>query len=147
MIRRAFTLVELLIVIIIVAVLASIAIPKFTKQQRASKEATLRSTLRQLREAQQKFHAHYDGWPDDIEDFTDPLPTSRVWTSDTVFEGWGTRVYQGPLLQQGQEIRHHFIKDPVSGNNFNTLRLPTGELRIRSSATGNDSNGIPYSTY
>jgi prepilin-type N-terminal cleavage/methylation domain-containing protein len=142
-----FTLVELLIVIIIVSVLAAIAIPKMSRATRFAKEAALRQTLRDLRVAQQRYFQLYAGYPNDIEDLTDPQPPTYIWENGEARTVWGSRVYQGAILVQGQELRNVYIKDPVSGNNFNTTRLSSGELRIRSSATGNDSSGIAFSTY
>ena len=49
--RRAFTLVELLIVIILVAVLAAIAIPRFSDSALKAKESALRANLKLIREA------------------------------------------------------------------------------------------------
>lgn len=145
--KFGFTLVELLIVIIIVAVLAAIAIPRISNVTRRSKEIALRRTLRDLRVAQQRYFQLYAGYPNDLEDLTDPNPPTYIWIDDEERKSWGTRVYEGPLLIQGQVLSNVFIKDPVSGNNFNTTRLSSGELRIRSSATGNDSSGIAFSTY
>jgi prepilin-type N-terminal cleavage/methylation domain-containing protein len=48
---RAFTLVELLIVIILVAILAAIAIPKFNDSALRSREASLRANLKLIRDA------------------------------------------------------------------------------------------------
>ena len=48
---RAFTLVELLVVIIIVSILAAVAIPRFSDSALKSKEATLRANLKLIREA------------------------------------------------------------------------------------------------
>jgi prepilin-type N-terminal cleavage/methylation domain-containing protein len=146
-VRNAFTLVELLIVIIILAVVATIAVPKFTTYSQMSKEASLRDTLRTLRDAQQKFHSLYEGWPNDIEDLTDPLPPSRIWPTGVGYESFAPRVYQGSLIQQGQAQRNLFLVDPVGGNIFSVTRLSNGELRIRSSTSGNDSRGIPYNSY
>lgn len=145
--RRGFTLVELLVVIILIAVLASIAVPIFGRNARISKENSLRYQLRQLRDAQQKYFALYQGWPDDIEDFTDLRPSARIWFSSTYNEPWGSRPYFGPLLIQGASRVEVWIKDPVSGGNFSTSRLSNGELQIRSSASGRDSNGVLFSTY
>jgi prepilin-type N-terminal cleavage/methylation domain-containing protein len=49
--KYGFTLVELLIVIIVVAVLATIAIPKFANSSQRAKEAALRDTLAIIRSA------------------------------------------------------------------------------------------------
>ena len=146
-IRFGFTLVELLIVIIIVAVLAGIAIPKMARATRSAKEAALRQTLRDLRVAQQRYFQLYAGYPNDIEDLTDPNHPTYIWENGEARTTWGSRVYQGAILVQGQELSNVFIKDPVSGENLTTSRLSNGELRIRSSASGNDSRGIAYSSY
>lgn len=145
--RRAFTLIELLIVIIVVSVLAAIAIPKAANSARRSKEATLRQTLSQLRNAQMMFFQFYEAYPNDLEDLTDINPPSKVWTNDENSEPFGSRQYQGPLLQQGTLQSNHYINDPVSGGRFSVSRRSNGELRIRSSATGRDSNGVLYSSY
>ena len=144
---RGFTLVELLIVIIVVAVLAGIAIPKIATSVRRSKETALRQTLTQLRNAQIQFFHLYEAYPDDIEDFTDPNPTTNLWTDNVAAKPWGTRVYHGPILQQGVVQSNYYIKDPVSGKDFSVSRLSTGELVIKSSASGRDSRGILFSTY
>jgi prepilin-type N-terminal cleavage/methylation domain-containing protein len=145
---RAFTLVELLIVIIVIAVLAAIAIPKFSQSTQRSKEAALRRSLADIRNAIQKFHALHGGYPNDIEDLTDPLPPTYIWTQASENELFGSRPYAGALLQQGQIRRNLFILDPVSGLHFTTSRsTKTGELRVRSSATGTDLNGTAYSSY
>jgi type II secretory pathway pseudopilin PulG len=137
-----------LIVITLVAVLAAIAIPRFATSSRRSKEAALRNTLRNVRVAQERFFQLYEAYPNDLEDLTDPnRPTTGVWTDNIAVKPWGTRVYQGPLIEVGQIASNVYIKDPVSGSNLSVSRQSNGELRIRSSASGNDSTGKPYSSY
>jgi prepilin-type N-terminal cleavage/methylation domain-containing protein len=145
--RKAFTLVEMLVVIILIAVLFAVAVPLIGKNARRAKENALRYQLRQVRDAQQRYFALYQGWPDDIEDLTDIKSSSRIWFSATHNEQWGSRPYFGPILIQGASRSESWIKDPVSGNNFSTTRLANGELRIRSSASGRDSNGVSFSSY
>ena len=53
--RRAFTLIELLIVVVIIAILAAIAIPKFAYTKGAAYTARLRSDLRNLAAAQEGY--------------------------------------------------------------------------------------------
>ena len=61
--RRAFSLIELMIVIVIMAVLAAIIIPKFQDQSRRSKEAALKSDLSQVRTAIATFQADTGFYP------------------------------------------------------------------------------------
>ncbi len=80
---RAFTLIELLIVVAIIAILAAIAVPNFLEAQVRAKVSRVRSDLRTLRtgvEAYRVDHDHYpEGtdnparYPADIASFFGPL--------------------------------------------------------------------------
>jgi type II secretion system protein G len=61
--QKGFTLVELLIVIIIIAVLAAIAIPKFANSTTKGKESTLRANLKVMRNAIDLFRADTGAFP------------------------------------------------------------------------------------
>jgi type IV pilus assembly protein PilA len=52
---RGFTLIELLIVVVIVGILASVAIPKFANTREKSYLATMKSDLRNLATAEEAF--------------------------------------------------------------------------------------------
>lgn len=53
--RRGFTLIELLIVVVIIGILASIAIPKFANTKEKAYLAAMKSDLRNLATAQEAF--------------------------------------------------------------------------------------------
>jgi prepilin-type N-terminal cleavage/methylation domain-containing protein len=53
--NRGFTLIELLIVVVIVGILASIAIPKFSNTKEKAYIASMKSDLRNLATAQEAF--------------------------------------------------------------------------------------------
>jgi general secretion pathway protein G len=59
--RSGFTLVELLIVVIILAVLAAIVIPQFSSSTKEAKEAALRSTLLEMRNASELYYHQHNG--------------------------------------------------------------------------------------
>lgn len=141
-----FTLVELLLVIIIIAILASIAIPKVTKQAIRSKESNLRLTLRQMREAQQRFYNLYGGFNNDLEDLIDTGPPKYIWVNG-IRTDFAPRKYEGRLLGADWVKNEDYNLDPISGQKFKTSRLDSGELQIYSSASGADSDGLLYSSY
>lgn len=59
--RRGFTLVEILIVVVVIATLASIAIPKFGSMIRTSNESATRAKLGSMREALHIYYAELEG--------------------------------------------------------------------------------------
>jgi general secretion pathway protein G len=67
MTRRGFTLIELLVVMAILALLLAIAAPKYFESVDRAKEAALRTDLRVLRDAIDKFHADTGQYPQSLE--------------------------------------------------------------------------------
>lgn len=62
---RAFTLIELLIVVAIIAILAAIAIPNFLQAQTRAKVSTVRSDLRTVALAMEAYLVDYNRYPND----------------------------------------------------------------------------------
>ena len=63
----AFTLVELLVVMAIIATLLTIAVPRYFAGVARSKEAVLRENLRAMRSSIDQYHADHDRYPDDLQ--------------------------------------------------------------------------------
>ena len=78
--RRAFTLIEILIVVVILGILAAIVIPQFTDASNEAMEASVRTQLQTIRSQIELYNVQnpatpYDADtdPDDDDDFWDPL--------------------------------------------------------------------------
>lgn len=114
--KRAFTLVELLIVIIVVSVLAAIAIPKVNESWQRASESSLRSRLIIYRDAMDRFYADCGCYPiaGDIESQT---PPSRCYTD----HAFGTRglvasTWRGPYLRnQAGSDENRFLHSHYRG--------------------------------
>lgn len=64
---RGFTLVEMLVVMAILATLLSIAAPRYFESLERAKEAALRSNLRVLRDAIDRFQSDRNKYPDSLQ--------------------------------------------------------------------------------
>ncbi|HEX8834464.1 MAG TPA: type II secretion system protein [Abditibacteriaceae bacterium] len=93
--RRAFTLVELLIVIAVIAILASLLFPAFARARENGRRASCLSNMKQIGLAAQQYMSdfdgslfhHHEGWvADDGEQF-DELPAGGPDACDTGFSG------------------------------------------------------------
>ncbi|MDP3653826.1 MAG: prepilin-type N-terminal cleavage/methylation domain-containing protein [Rhodoferax sp.] len=66
--RRGFTLIELLVVMAIIAMLLSIAVPRYLRSVDDAREAALKSSLAQVREAIDHFYADRGVYPQTLPD-------------------------------------------------------------------------------
>ncbi len=138
--RSGFTLMELLIVIVVIAVLAAIALPKFGNASTRSREASLRGHLRELRRASESFANDTGAYPAQLSDLTKETAPAAGVDRDGSSRVISAADWHGPYIQT-------INPDPVSGTDFSySLTSPTVG-RVTSSASGNDSNGQPYSSY
>lgn len=68
---KGFTLVELLVVLAILALLLTLAVPKYFNSIERAKDATLRHDLNTLRESIDKFYADNGQYPKTLDDLVD----------------------------------------------------------------------------
>lgn len=61
--RKGFTLIELMVVLTIIALLLSLAVPRYFKSVDHAREATLRQNLQTMREAIDKYYGDHDKYP------------------------------------------------------------------------------------
>jgi len=109
---KGFTLIEMLIVIVVIAILALIVIPRLLSAGRRAKESALRGDLQQLRNGIQHFEADCGCWPPAL---TDLMVANGAAISADV-DGNGITCddsgYKGPYLRTGDS---NLPKDPFTG--------------------------------
>lgn len=117
---RGFTLMELLAVLAIVAVLLTLAMPRYVERIQTAKEVVLRDNLRGLREVIDQFYGDQGRYPDSLQELVDKrylraIPVDPLTESDTTWQ-----LVEVPLGYQGQVFD------------------------IRSGASGLSRAGVPY---
>ncbi len=136
---RGFTLIEMLIVIVVIAILALIVIPRLLGAGRKAKEATLKGDLHQIRNAVQQFEADMGDYPAAKEDLV-------ATTAPTGTGGQGLDLdsagYQGPYLRTPDG---GLPKDPFTTLADWAYTASTGE--VHSASTLNGLDGTAYSAW
>jgi type II secretion system protein G len=105
--RRGFTLIELLIVIVVIAILSLIVIPKLMGASRKAKDATLKANLHIIRQAVEQFQADTGMYPSTLNDLTYAMADEASVMGYAVVEGEGAAqeetvpagTYKGPYLK------------------------------------------------
>jgi len=118
--RRGFTLIELLVVMSIIAVLLTIAVPRYFRTLERSRETVLRQDLTVMREAIDKHFGDYGQYPDSLGALVErkyilAVPVEPITKSA---EGW--------LPVVSDDADHPGIRD------------------VHSTAEGNGTDGTPY---
>ncbi|MCE3604878.1 type II secretion system GspH family protein [Massilia sp. P8910] len=120
---RGFTLIELLVVLGIIALLLTLAVPRFFPSIDSTKDTILADNLRNIRAVIDQFYADTGRYPDSLEQLVEKkylrsIPVDPVADSST---SW---ILVPP-------------EDSAKGNLYS----------IKSGAPGNDRNGKPYSDW
>ncbi len=121
--RRGFTLIELLIVLGIVALLLSLAVPRYFSSIDSTKETILADNLRNVREVIDQYHADRGRYPDSLEQLVEKNYL-RALPVDPITDSTDTWVVVPP-------------EDDSKGAVYS----------IRSGAPGNGRNGTPYADW
>jgi general secretion pathway protein G len=137
--RRAFTLVEVLIVMIIIAVLAAIAIPKFANGRTRAQEASLRHDLQIYREAIGRFKSDTSLYPARLEDLTSSIAPVKGVTQGGSAATLDAASFHGPYIDEIED-------DPVSQSPL-TYGGTSNPGEVRSSASGSGTDGTLYATW
>ena len=138
--RMGFTLVELLVVIVVLAVLAAIVLPKFMNSSKRSKESALKSGLALMRNAVGLFQTDTGTYPKTLADLAATSAPAKGLDSAGTEVSITAGDWHGPYLQE-------VPKDPIGGSDF-TYSVTSGSVgKVTSSATGNGLDATAYSAW
>jgi general secretion pathway protein G len=121
--RGGFTLIELLVVMAIIALLLSIAVPRYWHSTDKAKEAVLKENLAQMRIAIDQYHADRGKYPDRLEDLVERKYLRNI-PRDPVAESSESWIIVAP-------------PDPASGAVYD----------VKSGAQGNSIDGRSFSEW
>jgi general secretion pathway protein G len=121
--RRGFTLIELLVVLGIVALLLTLAVPRFFPNIDKTRETILADNLRNTREVIDQYYGDTGRYPDSLEQLVEKKYL-RELPVDPITESNSTWIVVPP-------------EDGTSG----------GVYSIRSGAPGNGRGGKPYAQW
>jgi prepilin-type N-terminal cleavage/methylation domain-containing protein len=88
--RRGFSLIEILVAMLFVAILAAIALPKYRDMKKRSFVAMMKNDLGQLRVAEEGFWAEHQQYTTDLTqlDFTPTSAVTLTVTSSDLYAGY-----------------------------------------------------------
>jgi prepilin-type N-terminal cleavage/methylation domain-containing protein len=138
--RRGFTLVELLIVVIITSVLATIAIPKFADSNIRAKESRLKLFLKTVRDATERFHNDVGLWPQSSDLLNGVVPTQGYDDAGTL-KSVAAGVYNGPYF----DVEKFRVGIPGVSYTYNVGPPGVGTWRLTGTAIATD--GTSYSSW
>ncbi len=138
--HRAFTLVELLVVILVIAILAAIAIPKFVDAGLRSREASLKSNLKLVRNAVELFRNDTSAYPAALSDLAVTTAPSTGLSSAAASKVIVSTDWKGPYLMS-------VPTDPVGSAALTYGIVSPTVGKVSSSTSGNGLDGTAYSSW
>ena len=116
---RGFTMIELLIVLTLVVILASMGMVQYRNSVQSAKEAVLKENLFRMRDAMDQFYADKQKWPSDLselvsEGYIREIPDDITGSTET----WQTKQAEPDANNPASSIG---ISDVFSGSPGNAL--------------------------
>ena len=120
----AFTLIELIVVLAIIALLVAVAVPRYFNNVERAKEAALKQNLSVMRDALDKYYGDLGVYP--------------IALDELVSKRYLRKLPEDPLTQSS--ATWITVKPPGEGNR-------TGVYDVKSGAAGNSLDGVPFADW
>jgi prepilin-type N-terminal cleavage/methylation domain-containing protein len=148
--RKAFSLVELMIVVAVLGILAAVAVPRFRSYAIEAKSSAAKSNLRVLRSAIELYTTRHGGVPPGYEDDDiDASPTSETFRRQTTLdEDLLRKVPENPFngLETIYVVPNQSAFPGAATGGFGWVYQPV-TMTIRLDWPGLDLDGISYYEY
>jgi general secretion pathway protein G len=126
--QRGFTLIELMVVMAIISIIISIALPIYQKSLIRAKESVLRNNLFTIRNM--------------IDEYTIDKQKAPATLQDLVGEGYLRQVPQDPMTASDSTWKIIMEDTPTGGGNN-----PPGIFDVKSGSDKTSLEGTPYSEW
>ncbi|WP_329694560.1 type II secretion system protein [Aquabacterium sp.] len=123
--NSGFTLIELIVVLAIIGLLASIVAPRYVRTVDNAREASLRTSLNVMRDAIDKYVGDKGRYPDSLDEL--------------VNQGYIRQIPEDPVT--GRRDSWQMLPPPVDG------RVNGKMADVRSGAAGKGQNGVPFASW
>ncbi|WP_428898381.1 type II secretion system protein G [Parelusimicrobium proximum] len=122
--KRGFTLIELLVVVLIIAILAAVALPQYTKAVEKSRATEALLLGKALRGAMDRYYLQNDSWPTSFKELDVEIPGDAESAS-----GWSAQK----MVQGGKFVAHagnagQVLMDRAGNYRYTLLFLPDGSV-------------------
>jgi general secretion pathway protein G len=125
---KGFTLIEVLIVVTLLVILATVGMPTYKNAVRRSQEAVLKEDLYRMRDAIDQYYADKNKWPASLQDL--------------VSEGYLREVPKDPMTDSAES----WITEPADPDPSNPAAEP-GIDNVKSGAEGTALDGSTYADW
>lgn len=150
--KKAFTLVEILIVVAILGILAAIVLPQFQSHTQQAKEAAAKDNLRILRNAIELYAARHNGVPPGYPNEDPSLsPSNHAFAVQMI--GKGKYLSEAPTNPFSSKTTINFVgndedfpAEPSGTDLYGWVYQPAAKT-VKLNWSGTDSQGKAYFDY
>lgn len=143
--KRGFTLIELMIVVAIIAILATVAVPRFSDLLNKSKEAHVKGTLGGLRSALGIYYSDISFYPSDVAGAL--TNAQKYYTEIPVITIPAVAALGSPGHERVTGVKNVAAADDDTATGVFAYRYTPTDGDLSVNCTHKDSKGLVWSSY